>query len=142
MQYSNTWLSPAIYSLFSLQIPWAYAYSIWYHQYPQFPIAALTAASLLQEYTLSDRGTFLTVASRNKNLTDNLTLYARGEDTDPNDPLLNPASALLGAKVCSQNAQLASAFMDWMILPSGGGQDVVATFKEPGTSEVLYTRAP
>lgn len=102
----------------------------------------MTAASLLQEYTLTDKGTFLTLASQNHNLTDNLTVYAYGEDNDPNDPLLNPASALLGAKVCSQNAQLASAFIDWLILPSGGGQDVVETFKQPGTNETLYTRAP
>ena len=102
----------------------------------------MTAASLLQEYTLSDRGTFLTLASKNQDLTNNLEVFIRGEDTDPNDPLLNPASVLLGAKVCSENAQLASAFMDWMILPSGGGQDVVETFKAPGTNETLYTRAP
>ena len=102
----------------------------------------MTAASLLQEYTLTDKGTFLTLASQKHNLRDNLTVYAYGEDNDPNDPLLNPASALLGAKVCSQNTQLASAFIDWFILPSGGGQDVVETFKQPGMNETLYTRAP
>ena len=89
----------------------------------------MTAASLLQEYTLTDKGTFLPLASQNHGLTDDLTVFAYGEDNNPNESLLNPASALLGAKVCSQNAQLGSAFIDWLILPSGGGRDVAETFK-------------
>lgn len=102
----------------------------------------MTAASLLQEYTLSDRGTFLTLKSENKALTDNLELYARGEDDDPNDPLLNPATVLLGSKVCEKNAKLANAFLDYMITYRTGGQDVVENFKKKGTDEPLYTRAP
>src|ERR1700690_3381104 len=75
--------SSCVYSLNpspTMQIPWAYAYSKWYHQYPRYPIPALTAASLLGEYTLSDRGTFLTLQSQNKTIADNLVMYKRGED--------------------------------------------------------------
>ncbi|ORY81747.1 hypothetical protein BCR35DRAFT_321321 [Leucosporidium creatinivorum] len=123
------------------QIPWALATSKWYHQYPQFPLQALRAASLLGEYTLSDRGTFLTLASQNSDLTDALVLYKRGEDTDPQDLLLNPASFLLGARVCEDNLAIAQGFMDWMVLPEGG-KKVVSKYVQPGSTEVLYTRAP
>lgn len=43
------------------QVPWATAYSTWYHQYIAFPIQALTAAIILQEYTITDRGTILSL---------------------------------------------------------------------------------
>jgi ABC-type tungstate transport system permease subunit len=124
-----------------IQVPWAYAYSKWYHQYPQFPIPALTAASLLQEYTLSDRGTYLTLQSQNKSIADRLVLYKRGEDDDPADPLLNPAAVLLGGNICEQNLKLAQGFIDWMVDPEGG-QMVVKNFKRPGSEEYLYTMAP
>jgi len=123
------------------QIPWAYAYSKWYHQYPRYPIPALTAASLLGEYTLSDRGTFLTLQSQNKTIADNLVMYKRGEDDDPADPLLNPAAVLLGGRVCEKNSKLAQNFVTWMIDPEGG-QSVVKGFQKPGTSGFLYTTAP
>lgn len=70
-----------------------------------------------------------------------LVLYKRGEDTDPADPLLNPASVLLGSKVCQENLVLAQHFMTWMVDPNGG-QAVVGSFAANGTSKVLYTRAP
>ena len=110
-------------------------------QYPQYPIGALTAASLLQVYTLSDRGTFLTLQSQNKSIADNLVLYRRGEDNDPADPLLNPAAVLLGGRVCEENLQLAQNFVTWMVDPAGG-QAIVKKFHQPGTSEFLYTTAP
>ncbi|KIJ06837.1 hypothetical protein PAXINDRAFT_103212 [Paxillus involutus ATCC 200175] len=44
------------------QVPWALAYSKWYHQYPRFPLQALKAASVLNEYTLTDRGIWLSSA--------------------------------------------------------------------------------
>lgn len=109
--------------------------------YPQFPLQALRAASLLGEYTLSDRGTFLTLKSQSANLTNALVLYKRGEDTDPKDLLLNPASFLLGARVCDDNLPIAEGFMNWMVL-ADGGQAVVSKYVQPGSTEVLYTRAP
>ena len=45
---------PALSDDQPIQTPWAYPYSKWYMQYPQYLIGALTAASLLQVYTLSD----------------------------------------------------------------------------------------
>ncbi|KDQ16286.1 hypothetical protein BOTBODRAFT_107157 [Botryobasidium botryosum FD-172 SS1] len=125
------------------QTPWSYAYSKWYHQYPQYPVPSLKAASLLKEYTLTDRGTYLTVQAEDKSITDNVKVYKRGGDTDPNDPLLNPATVLLGTKVDSKNQELAQGFMTW-IADKGpnGGQEVIKGFKKPGTTEYLYTAAP
>jgi len=123
------------------QIPWAYAYSKWYHQYPRFPIAALTAASKLGEYTLTDRGTYLTLKSQSPDIAAELVLYKRGEDIDPTDQLLNPASVLLGSKVCEANLALAQGFMTWMV-DSNGGQAVVRGFAANGTTDILYTEAP
>lgn len=104
-------------------------------------IPALTAASLLQEYTLSDRGTFLTLQSQNKTIADDLVLYKRGEDHDPADPLLNPAAVLLEGRVCEKNLKLAQNFVTWMV-DLKGGQAVVQSFQKPGTVGFLYTTAP
>jgi len=43
------------------QTPWAHPLSTWYHRYTEFPFQALKAASMLGEYTLTDRGTWLAV---------------------------------------------------------------------------------
>ncbi|GAA6040763.1 hypothetical protein JCM8097_003286 [Rhodosporidiobolus ruineniae] len=123
------------------QIPWAYTYSTWYHQYPVFPIEALTASAQLGEYTLSDRGTLLTLTSQSPDVAAKLVTYKAGADEDPNDLLLNPAAFLLGANVCDENKALAEAFMDWMQLDEGG-QAVVANYSQPGSTDLLYTRAP
>ncbi|GAA5913152.1 hypothetical protein JCM6882_005802 [Rhodosporidiobolus microsporus] len=123
------------------QIPWALATSKWYHMYPQFPLQALTAASLLGEYTLSDRGTFLTLQAQNPNITSELVLYKAGADEDPEDLLLNPAAVLLGANVCDENRAIAEGFLDWMEMEEGG-QAVVARYVQPGSEDILYTVAP
>ena len=54
------------------QVPWATAYSKWYHQYIAYPIQALTAAILLDEYTITDRGTYLSISTQLQNQT---TIY-------------------------------------------------------------------
>jgi len=113
------------------QVPWALTYSNWYHQYPQFPLQALKAASVLNEYTLTDRGTWLSSASE---VTDVLNIYERG---DQDELLLNPAHCLQGTKAPQED--LASSFMDWVI-SDDGGQEVVRTFTKNG--EVLYSSAP
>jgi ABC-type tungstate transport system permease subunit len=95
----------------------------------------------LQEYTLTDKGTYLTLQSQNKSITDMVVIYKQGGDIDPADPLLNPASVLLGAKVCPDSRELASAFMDWMV-SADGGQLVVKNYKQPGVNDVLYSPAP
>ncbi|KAF8337197.1 hypothetical protein F5887DRAFT_560706 [Amanita rubescens] len=116
------------------QVPWALTYSNWYHQYPRFPLQALKAASVLNEYTLTDRGTWLSSPSQ---VTDALNIYKRGDEDDPQQLLLNPAHCLQGANAPQQD--LASSFMDWVI-SDNGGQEVVATFMKNG--EALYTPAP
>jgi ABC-type tungstate transport system, permease component len=131
----------ALIPIFVIQIPWAYAYSKWYHQYPLFPIPALIAASRLQEYTLTHRSTFLAVQSLDRTSADQLDVFKAGGDDDPNDPLLSPASFLLGAKVCHKNLALAQGFIKWITDPNGG-QVVVKAFKKPGASVFLYTGAP
>ncbi|KAG9079256.1 hypothetical protein FS749_008672 [Ceratobasidium sp. UAMH 11750] len=119
------------------QVPWALAYSKWYHQYTMYPIDALTAAALLGEYTITDRGTWL---STNKAVTDHLTIYNQGTDTDPADPLLNPAFFLSGNKSCSENKAMADKFLSWTI--SEAGQKVIEDFRSAGSDDWLYTRAP
>lgn len=112
-------------------MPWALAYSSWYHQYPRFPIQALQAASVLSEYTLTDRGTWL---SSESSVTAALTIYKAGTEESPE--LFNPCNALLGAAPLDK--ALAKTFMDWLVA-FNGGQQVVLDFKKNG--EQLYTPA-
>lgn len=113
-------------------MPWATAYSTWYHQYITFPIQALTAAILLDEYTLTDRGTFLSLPA---NLTSETTIFKAATD-EGDDPLLNPAHLLVGAK--AQNPETAAAFAEWIV--SSAGQDVIKGFKKSDMQ--LYSPAP
>lgn len=129
-----------------LKVPWAYAYSKWYHQYPRFPLQALEAASLLGEYTLTDRGTWLSSTSE---VQSKLTIYKAGSD-DEKDLLLNPAHVLVAKEENLLNAEIGKAFTEWVGLydlkNQDGGQYVVEKFtgtaqtKDP--KEALYTRAP
>ncbi|KIJ98187.1 hypothetical protein K443DRAFT_680974 [Laccaria amethystina LaAM-08-1] len=116
------------------QVPWALVYSQWYHQYPRFPLQALEAASLLSEYTLTDRGTWL---SSPPSVTSQLEIFKAGTD-DADDPLLNPAHVLLGSNADLMNKDIANAFIMWVV--SEQGQHVVGHFKKHG--EVLYSKAP
>ena len=113
-------------------MPWSTAYSTWYHQYITFPIQALSAAILLDEYTLTDRGTFLSLPA---NLTSETSIYKAATD-EADDALLNPAHLLVGAR--APNPKTAKAFAEWMVSPAG--QNVVKGFKKNG--EQLYTPAP
>ncbi|KAH8103949.1 hypothetical protein BXZ70DRAFT_1005500 [Cristinia sonorae] len=112
------------------QVPWALSYSAWYHQYPQFPLQALEAASVLSEYTLTDRGTWL---SSPTNVTSQLTIFKAGSDENPE--LYNPCNALLSEE---PEDEIARTFMDWLVALDGG-QKVVSNFVKHG--EVLYTPA-
>jgi ABC-type tungstate transport system permease subunit len=107
------------------------AYSKWYHQYPRFPLQALKAASVLNEYTLTDRGIWLSSAQE---VTSKLKIFAQGGDVDPNDPLLNPAHVLLGSKAKSEDQVIWEKFMTWVVDHDG--------FKKPsgsGKEEQLYS---
>ena len=110
-------------------------YSKWYHQYPRFPIQALNAAAVLNEYTLTDRGTWL---SSETSVTDSLHIYKASTD-EASDPLLNPAHVLLGAKIDPKCKEICSDFMDW-VKSADGGQKVIREFKH--REEVLYSEAP
>ncbi|KAH6662241.1 hypothetical protein B0J14DRAFT_308586 [Halenospora varia] len=114
------------------QVPWATAYSTWYHQYIAFPLGALTAAILLEEYTLTDRGTFLSLPS---NLTSQTVIYKAATD-NADDLLLNPARLLIGAK--AEHPDVAKQFAEWVVGPEG--QNIVKGFKKNG--QVLYSPAP
>ncbi|KAK6340514.1 hypothetical protein TWF696_008840 [Orbilia brochopaga] len=115
------------------QVPWATAYSTWYHQYITFPIQALTAAILLKEYTITDRGTYLSI---DKCLQEKTVIYKAATD-DASDPLLNPAHLLIGKKV--QHKGVARKFKNWLV-DKDLGQKVITNFKKNG--EQLYTGAP
>lgn len=114
------------------QVPWATAYSTWYHQFIAFPIQALTAAIKLEEYTITDRGTILSI---DKDLRGKTVVYKAGSDK-AGDLLLNPAHLLVGEK--APNPKEAEAFADWLV--GKKGQAVITGFKKDG--EQLYTGAP
>ncbi|KMU85712.1 hypothetical protein CIHG_03752 [Coccidioides immitis H538.4] len=115
------------------QVPWATAYSTWYHQYITFPIQALTAAILLREYTITDYGTYLSIP---RGLRDQMVIYKKGTN-DADDPLLNPAHLLVGAR--AKNAKMAKEFAKWLVSKEGG-QKVIEGFKKDG--QQLYSPAP
>jgi ABC-type tungstate transport system permease subunit len=114
------------------QVPWATAYSKWYHQYIAYPIQALTAAILLNEYTITDRGTYLSIST---DLQKQTTIYKAATD-EASDPLLNPAHMLVGKD--ARNEEIADRFVQWVI--SEEGQNTITGFKKNG--EQLYTEAP
>ncbi|QSS48746.1 extracellular tungstate binding protein [Histoplasma capsulatum var. duboisii H88] len=114
------------------QVPWATSAAKWYHQYIAYPIQALHAASMLEEYTITDRGTFLSVSQE---VRDNIVIYKEGSD-HADDPLLNPAHLLIGAQ--AQDLQLAKEFAKWVV--GSRGQKVILAFKKGGKQ--LYTGAP
>lgn len=128
LKESNLWVGIG-------QVPWGLPYSTWYHQFPAFPIQALSTASLLKEYTLTDRGTFLSLEQLQPNLTAALEQFKVGTDNE-NDPLLLPGHLLVGNK--ARNATLAQQFAAWAT--GTRGQSVVTGFKKNGKQ--LYSGAP
>ncbi|GAB1523243.1 hypothetical protein RhiTH_006374 [Rhizoctonia solani] len=106
------------------------------------------AAALLEEYTITDRGTWL---STPKNITEMLVLYNEGKDDEtqdnpdvvegPADPLLNPAFFLTSTKICEENKDLADAFLDWVV-DRALGQEVIKGYRRNDSDEWLYTGAP
>jgi ABC-type tungstate transport system permease subunit len=92
----------------------------------------LTAAALLNEYTITDRGTYFSASQSVKSQS---AIYKAGTD-DAEDLLLNPAHILIGEG--AKNEQMADAFAQWVI--NDAGQAVITGFKKNG--EQLYTGAP
>ncbi|KAM3079230.1 hypothetical protein ACMFMF_004153 [Clarireedia jacksonii] len=115
------------------QTPWAHPFSSWYHRYVGFPFAALKAASALEEYTITDQGTWLSIGG---DIREKMTIFKASTD-DEDDPLLNPAHILVGTR--GTNRDMANRFADWMIMRDGG-QKVVQNFGVGGN--ILYSVAP
>ncbi|THH27183.1 hypothetical protein EUX98_g7010 [Antrodiella citrinella] len=113
------------------QVPWALAYSSWYHQYPMFPAQALQAASALSEYTLSDRGSWL---SSPDEVTKAMTVFKQGSDDAPE--LYSQCHALVSTE--PGDKVLVKEFMQWL-LTVDGGQKIVREFERRG--EPLYAPA-
>jgi ABC-type tungstate transport system permease subunit len=86
----------------------------------------------LKEYTLTDRGTFLSLPA---NVASGMAMYKVGSDSE-DDPLLLPGHLLVGNK--ARNSTLAKKFAEWAI--SARGQSVVTGFKKGGVQ--LYSGAP
>ncbi|KAJ6552883.1 extracellular solute-binding protein family 1 [Mycena capillaripes] len=114
------------------QVPWAIPYTMWYHQYIAFPIEALTASILLKEYTLTDRGTLLSLP---EDVASQMVVYKAATDA-ADDLLLNPAHLLVGKR--AQNTTMALSFAEWAV--SASGQKVITNFKKNG--QQLYSGAP
>ncbi len=87
---------------------------------------------MLNEYTLTDRGTFLSLPA---NLTSQARIYKASSD-NATDPLLNPAHLLIGKK--AGNATVANSFARWIV--SNAGQRVITNFTKNG--QQLYSGAP
>ncbi|KAE8344226.1 heterokaryon incompatibility protein-domain-containing protein [Aspergillus arachidicola] len=104
-------------------VPWAVAYSKLYHQYIDYLIQALTAVIKLEEHTVTDRGTYLTLSNTDKDLADQLEIYKRGDEYEE---LLNPADIITSKD--SDNKELVQDFVQWVL--SGDGQDVIANFQK------------
>ncbi|KAK9358379.1 extracellular tungstate binding protein [Lipomyces starkeyi] len=102
------------------QTPWSHPYSHWYHRYVEFPFRALKVAAQLEEYTLTDRGTWY---SSEPWIRENMKVFIEGGDSQNDDPLLNHAHALVGAAVT--NKDMANKFLDWVVGPEG--QEVFRT---------------
>ena len=115
------------------KVPWATAYSTWYHTYIAFPIQALEAAILLKEYTITDRGTYLSI---DPDLANNTVIYKAATD-NATDALLNPAFLLIGKK--ATNLGTTNNFKKWVV-DKKLGQKVIIAFKKAGKQ--LYTGAP
>ena len=99
-----------------------------------FPVGALRAAARLGEYTLVDRGTWYTAWEDVKSA---LKVYKEAFDATGDDPLLNPAHVLVGAR--ARDKDVAEAFVEWLI-SSDGGQTVIDTYAVDGV--VLHSKAP
>ncbi|KID93821.1 hypothetical protein MAJ_10227, partial [Metarhizium majus ARSEF 297] len=133
-------------------------------QYMAYPIQALGAAAVLQEYTLTDWGTYLsgyhqymafpiqalgaaaalqeytltdwgTYLSVDESLRKQITIYKKGSESTY-DPLLMPAHLLISSR--AKNAGMAKKFADW--LTSRTGQGVIEQFRK--NSQQVYTPAP
>lgn len=116
------------------QTPWANPAAKWYHQYSMYPLQALEAAIRLREYTITDRGTHLTLRSQQKKLMDEMAIYRSGED---DKELLNEGHVIVGTQ--AKDSTLVWLFLRW--LDSWEGQSAVVNFHK-GDKVCLYKGYP
>ncbi|KAK5947143.1 hypothetical protein PMZ80_001290 [Knufia obscura] len=123
------------------QTPWSEPYSPWYHKFNAFPKEALFEAARKGEYTLVDRGTWISMKDQPE--MSSMTCFKEGaiswheQPTDMKqghvlngDALGNPAHALLSPH--AQDRELGKLFLKWMLW-TRGGQEVIRNFKVNGT---------
>ncbi|OBT89095.1 hypothetical protein VE02_02002 [Pseudogymnoascus sp. 03VT05] len=102
------------------QVPWAHPHASWYHQCQDSPLGALEAASALNQYTLTERGTWFAL---NDAARDKLEIFSGGVGAE-DELLLNPAHAVVGRH--TQNKEMANEFIAWL---KGGNQNSHGTFR-------------
>ncbi|KFY15649.1 hypothetical protein V492_01846 [Pseudogymnoascus sp. VKM F-4246] len=96
------------------QVPWAHPHASWYHQYQDSPLGALEAASALNQYTITERGTWLALSEAAR---DRLEIFSGGIGNG-DQLLFNPAHALVGRH--AQNKEVANEFIAWLVSFNGG----------------------
>ncbi|KFY97232.1 hypothetical protein V498_02194 [Pseudogymnoascus sp. VKM F-4517 (FW-2822)] len=96
------------------QAPWAHPHASWYHQYQDSPLGALEAASALNQYTLTERGTWFAL---NDAARDKLEIFSGGVGIE-DELMLNPAHALVGRHAA--NKEVANEFIAWLVSYHGG----------------------
>lgn len=95
--------------------------STWYHEYVDYPIGALKTAIKEGEYTITDRGTYLTLENQEPGITDSIKIYKSGEQIPE---LLNPADTLISTE--AENKGNAADFVKWVL--GKEGQEVIVNF--------------
>ncbi|TAQ86069.1 hypothetical protein B7494_g5615 [Chlorociboria aeruginascens] len=114
------------------RMPFCHPQAAWFHKYHTFPVAALTAALVLGEYTLTDRGTYLTLPPA---LRSQARVFKEASD-GLDDRLLNPAHLLIARE--AENGEMARRFAEWVT--GREGQMLIRGFEKGG--EKLYSVAP
>ncbi|KAF7160183.1 hypothetical protein CNMCM5623_005698 [Aspergillus felis] len=104
------------------QVPWAHDYSEWYHQYIDYPVQALTEAITQGEYTITDRGTYLTLMR------------------EDHEELLNRGDIITSSNIQASHRSYVDAFVQWVHGPDGQG--VIRNYHKPPKNYCLYKGFP
>ncbi|KAE8152638.1 hypothetical protein BDV25DRAFT_150787 [Aspergillus avenaceus] len=116
------------------QVPWAKSPAKWYYKFSKYPLEALTKAIKKKYYTITDRGTYLTLKSQNEKLTNRTVIYQTGEK---HEKLLNPAD-IITLNDDAESAKMIKEFVEWVHSPEG--QNVIwnYTAKDSKPKYCLY----
>ncbi|RAK99257.1 uncharacterized protein BO80DRAFT_466197 [Aspergillus ibericus CBS 121593] len=102
--------------------PWEDADAAWYQSFLHTPAEAVAEANIAGAYLLSDRSTFLTMASQGR--VDNLRVFF--EPDHPHDILMNSCYALTSPHASSEVAQRVASFLTYLKSPRG--QEIVGRY--------------